>query len=40
MNKVIGFGNGLLKTALMGLMIAGTFVMNIIGAVICAISGN
>ena len=40
MNKVIGFGKGLLKIALMGIVIVGTFVMNIIGAIICAIAVN
>ena len=40
MNKVIGFGKGLLKIAFMGLVIAGTCIMNFIGAIICAIVGN
>ena len=40
MNKVIGFGKGLLKIAFIGLVIVGTFVMNFIGAIICAISNG
>ena len=40
MNKVIGFGKGLLKIVFMGLVIVGTCIMNFIGAIICAIAGN
>ena len=40
MNKVIGFGKGLLKIALIGLVVIGTCIMNFIGAIICAISNG
>lgn len=40
MNKVIGFGKGLLKIAFMGLVVIGTCIMNIVGAIVCAIASN
>lgn len=40
MRKVFGFGKGVLKVLFLGAVLAGTFVMNSIGAIICAITSH
>lgn len=40
MNKVIGLGKGLLKVMFLGIVMLANCVLNFIGAIICAISGN
>ena len=40
MKVVLGIGKGLLKALFMGVVLIGTCIMNIIGAIICAIAGN
>ena len=40
MNKVIGFGQFLLKSVLMGVVFIGTCIAKCIGAIICASAGN
>lgn len=38
MKTVLRMGKGLLKVMFIGLVVVGTFVMNCIGAIICAIT--
>jgi hypothetical protein len=38
MKTVLRMGKGLLKVMFVGLVVVGTFVMNCIGAIICAIT--
>lgn len=40
MKAVLGIGKGLLKVLFMGVVLIGTCIMNIIGAIICAIAGS
>ena len=40
MRAVLGIGKGLLKAVFIGVVFIGTCIMNIIGAIICAIAGN
>ena len=40
MRTVLGIGKGLLKVLFMGVVLIGTCIMNIIGAIICAIAGS
>lgn len=38
MKVILTVGKGLLKAVFLGFVVAGTFVMNCIGAIICAIT--
>ena len=40
MRTVLGIGKSLLKTLFIGVVAVGAFIMNFIGAIICAIAGN
>ena len=40
MRAVLWIGKGLLKALFIGLVAVGAFLMNCIGAIICAIAGN
>ena len=40
MRFVIVVGTGLLKALFLAAVVVGSFIMNCIGAIICAISGN
>ncbi len=38
MRAVLGIGKGLLKALFIGIVVVGAFLMNFIGAIICAIT--
>jgi hypothetical protein len=40
MRKVLGFGKFVLKVAFAGLILLWSFIMNCVGAIICAVSGD
>ena len=40
MRFVLGVGKGMLKALFIAVVVVGTFVMNCIGAIICAIMSN
>ena len=40
MRFVLGVGKGLLKALFLAAVVVGSFIMNSIGAIICAISSN
>ena len=40
MRAILGIGKSLLKALFMGVVLIGACIMNIIGAIICAIAGN
>lgn len=40
MRVVLGIGKGMLKALILAAVVVGSFVMNCIGAIICAISSN
>ena len=40
MRFVLGVGKGMLKALFIAVAVVGTFVMNCIGAIICAITSN
>ncbi len=40
MRTILGIGKGLLKALIMGIVLIGTCIMNLIGSIICAIAGN
>lgn len=40
MRAVLGIGKGLLKVLFIGVVLVGTYIMNFIGTIICAIAGN
>ena len=40
MRTILGIGKGLLKALIMGIVLIGTCIMNLIGSIIWAIAGN